>query len=188
MVTSNLVAGRFDFLWEILSFIDNQIGLNSMVSCQKGPTHHAYAWQIGPLAGYPRILWEVAARKHGPHEGATWNVANYLQGEAGLWSLTRWCHDMGMISTVLNCSGQYQKKHSSSALLVHLWEEPLASSGLVSQMASNAELWCFLWCWPEKAVEQTVDKVMIWDAITLIWCHCNDGVSTCLLSSVTSND
>ena len=22
---------------------------NSMVSCQKGPTHHAYAWQIGPF-------------------------------------------------------------------------------------------------------------------------------------------
>ena len=20
-----------------------------MVSCQKGPTHHAYAWQIGPF-------------------------------------------------------------------------------------------------------------------------------------------
>ena len=27
----------------------------SRVSCQKGPTCHAYAWQIGPfLAGYPR--------------------------------------------------------------------------------------------------------------------------------------
>ena len=23
--------------------------LTSMVSCQKGPTHHAYAWQIGPF-------------------------------------------------------------------------------------------------------------------------------------------
>ena len=22
---------------------------SSMVSCQKGPTHHAYAWQIGPF-------------------------------------------------------------------------------------------------------------------------------------------
>ena len=22
---------------------------NSMVSCQKGPTRHAYAWQIGPF-------------------------------------------------------------------------------------------------------------------------------------------
>ena len=28
---------------------------SSRVSCQKSPTHHAYAWQIGPfLAGYPR--------------------------------------------------------------------------------------------------------------------------------------
>ena len=24
-------------------------GANSMVSCQKGPTRHAYAWQIGPF-------------------------------------------------------------------------------------------------------------------------------------------
>ena len=23
--------------------------LTSMVSCQKGPTRHAYAWQIGPF-------------------------------------------------------------------------------------------------------------------------------------------
>ena len=27
----------------------------SMVSCQKGPTHHAYAWQIGPFGRIPSI-------------------------------------------------------------------------------------------------------------------------------------
>ena len=30
----------------------------SMVSCHKGPTRHAYAWQIGPfLAGYHRCVY-----------------------------------------------------------------------------------------------------------------------------------
>ena len=27
----------------------HQQTLSSMVSCQKGPTRHAYAWQIGPF-------------------------------------------------------------------------------------------------------------------------------------------
>ena len=28
---------------------NDQVDLNSRVSCQKGPTRHAYAWQIGPF-------------------------------------------------------------------------------------------------------------------------------------------
>ena len=31
---------------------------NSRVSCQKGPTRHAYAWHFGPFGGYPRIMWK----------------------------------------------------------------------------------------------------------------------------------
>ena len=27
----------------------SQLDPNSRVSCQKGPTRHAYAWQIGPF-------------------------------------------------------------------------------------------------------------------------------------------
>ena len=45
----------------------------TMVSCQKGPNRHAYAWQKGPyppclrmadralLAGYPRIVFSMEA-------------------------------------------------------------------------------------------------------------------------------
>ena len=33
---------------------------------------------------------------------------------------------------------------------------------------SDAELWCFLWCAPEKMVEQTIETPVIWDAIALI--------------------
>ena len=34
--------------------------------------------------------------------------------------------------------------------------------------ASDAELWCFLWSAPEQTVEQTIETLAIWDAITLI--------------------
>ena len=42
----------------------------------------------------------------------------------------------------------------------HLWI-PLAK-------ASNAEVWCFLWCAPEQTAEQTVDMLVILDALVLI--------------------
>ena len=34
-----------------------RLGHNSMVSCQKGPTRHAYAWQIGPFWQDTLHLW-----------------------------------------------------------------------------------------------------------------------------------
>ena len=44
-----------------------------------------------------------------------------------------------------------------------------------SQRASDAELWCILCSYNEQTVEQTVDLSVIWDAMILIWCHCNGG-------------
>ena len=35
----------------------NAIDHISMVSCQKGPTHHAYAWQIGPFWQDTLDIW-----------------------------------------------------------------------------------------------------------------------------------
>ena len=34
--------------------------------------------------------------------------------------------------------------------------------------ASDAQLWCFLWCAPEQTNEQVVEMPVIWDDITLI--------------------
>ena len=34
--------------------------------------------------------------------------------------------------------------------------------------ASDAEPWCFLWSAPEPTVEQTIETLVIWDAIALI--------------------
>ena len=39
---------------------------------------------------------------------------------------------------------------------------------------STAHRWYFLWCYPEQAVEQTIDFPVIWDAMPLIWCHWNN--------------
>ena len=40
-------------LWGITNNFSN---LESMVSCQKGPTRHAYAWQIGPFGRIPSVI------------------------------------------------------------------------------------------------------------------------------------
>ena len=48
--------------------------------------------------------------------------------------------------------------------------------GFLSQRACNAELWCFLYCYPEQTVEQAVELLVIWDAMTLMWLYCNDYI------------
>ena len=39
-------------------------------------------------------------------------------------------------------------------------------------------LWSFLSCWPEQGVEKNSLEAWIWDAMTLIWRHCN-AISKC---------
>ena len=52
------------------------------------------------------------------------------------------------------------------------------TGGFPSQKASNMELWCFLCCQPEQAVEQTIELRAIWDAMTLI-CRYNGTPINC---------
>ena len=44
-----------------------------------------------------------------------------------------------------------------------------------SPVASDAEVWCFLWPAHEQTVEQKIERLVIWDAIALIiallWCQ-----------------
>ena len=42
------------------------------------------------------------------------------------------------------------------------------SPGIPRTKASDAELWCFLWSAPESTVEQTMVRLVIWDAIAPI--------------------
>ena len=45
--------------------------------------------------------------------------------------------------------------------------------------ARNGKFWHFLCCWPELGVEQIVDLPVIWDAMMLMWCHCNKLSTYC---------
>ena len=49
-----------------------------------------------------------------------------------------------------------------------LWGESTSHWWIPLTKASDAELWCFLWSAPEQMLEQTTEKLMIWDIITLI--------------------
>ena len=51
-----------------------------------------------------------------------------------------------------------------------------------AQRTSNVEIWRFLLCYIMQVVEQTVDTLVIWDAITLMRYHCNVIESRILIS------
>ena len=48
-----------------------------------------------------------------------------------------------------------------------LWGESTGDRWIPLTKASDADLWCFLWCAPEQVVEQTNESPVIWDAIAL---------------------
>ena len=47
--------------------------------------------------------------------------------------------------------------------------DPSATGEFLSQRVNNVE--------PEQAVEQTVELLVIWKALVLMWHHCNDNMS-----------
>ena len=50
-----------------------------------------------------------------------------------------------------------------------LWGNPMITNEFPSQKVSNVELWYF-YCY--QAVEQTVNQMMISNAMMLMWCYC----------------
>ena len=65
------------------------------------------------------------------------------------------------------------KPHGHAALLALCAGNHLETYGLPSHRACNAELWCFLCCWPEQTVKQTVELPVIWEASPPMWHHCH---------------
>ena len=49
-----------------------------------------------------------------------------------------------------------------------LWGESTGDQWIPLTKDSDAELWCFLWSALELMVEQTIERLVIWDAIALI--------------------
>ena len=61
-----------------------------------------------------------------------------------------------------------------SALLALCMGNPPVTGGFTTQRASNAELWCFLWCQPKQAIEHMAEWPVIWNTMPLMWHYCND--------------
>ena len=68
--------------------------------------------------------------------------------------LSRWRHGMG--------------NKRIFALLIP-WSDPSATDGFPSQWTSNMELWLFLYWKPENVAEQTIEFLVIWDAMAFTW-------------------
>ena len=49
-----------------------------------------------------------------------------------------------------------------------LWGESSGHRWIPLTKTGDADIWCFLWSAPEQTVEQTIDMLVIWDAIALI--------------------
>ena len=64
-----------------------------------------------------------------------------------------------------------------STLMITSWHgDAFCSTGhLFYQSASNRVFMpAFLWCEPEKTVEQIAELLVIWDTVTCMWLHSND--------------
>ena len=51
------------------------------------------------------------------------------------------------------------------------------TGGIPSQSASDADPWCFYWC---QTRGQAAEWLVIWDATTAVWSHCNALIDWCL--------
>ena len=58
-----------------------------------------------------------------------------------------------------------------------LWGETTGDHWIPLAKASDAKLWCFLWCAPAQAVEQTIDMPMSWGTMALIVTNTHDAWS-----------
>ena len=67
---------------------------------------------------------------------------------------------------------RYAIMTSSNGNIFHvtdaLWGESTGYRWIPLTKTSDAELWCFLWSAPEQTVKQTMETLVIWDAIVLM--------------------
>ena len=60
-------------------------------------------------------------------------------------------------------------KQNTNKSLINSQKTPQISPFQTSYGASG----CFLWCQPKQMTKQTVELPLIWDAMMLVWHHCN---------------
>ena len=67
--------------------------------------------------------------------------------------------------TVMTIS--WRRREMETLFLASVGGESTGHRWIPSQWASNTELWCFLWCSYDQAVEQTFELLVMWDTMTL---------------------
>ena len=75
--------------------------------------------------------------------------------------------NMPMILTCI-LSWWRQQMENISRVTGPLWGEFIGHRWIPLTNASDTELWCLLWSAPEQTIEQTIETLVIWDAIVLI--------------------
>ena len=80
------------------------------------------------------------------------DILHHQHSDAAIWSPHAWCH--------------HQMETFSVLLAICAGNSPVLSE--FRTKASDAELWCFLWCAPEWTVEKTIVRLVIGDAIAPI--------------------
>ena len=78
-----------------------------------------------------------------------------------------WLMNMPMILTCILSWWRHQMENISR-VTGPLWGEFIGHRWIPLTNASDTELWCLLWSAPEQTIEQTIETLVIWDAIVLI--------------------
>ena len=119
-----------------------------------------------------------------------WPITHQFNNMASHQMYTEWCiewsDELFVVSQQLFLDYMYfQWRWHGHTLHITgpLWGKSPLACGFPAQKPSNAELWWFLWCKPELAVEQKVDMYVIWDAMRLVLLKCNEYMTTHTWSS-----
>ena len=99
--------------------------------------------------------WPVTRKRFPFDDVIMWYIILQANVLRGILMKTRWRHDM--------------ETHKAWLPLC----EEIHHSPMVSSHAGSSMLWCFLFCLFKQVVKQTIELPVIWDAMILIWRHCN---------------
>ena len=127
------------------------------------------------------------------HDHRAWRSGGFIMtnkklGHLGARGMKWWRHGMLQDSNIrtnwqsyimllcLYCSMTLELKHDDVRKCRHflcywlLCREPHITGGFPSLKTINADVWCLIHCLPEQAIEQTIELLVIYDAMALMWC------------------
>ena len=130
-------------------------------------------WFQGPvIVGIPRMISACILLSAWWHHGNNFWVAGPLWGESTghrLIPLTKVRTVSYYSDMILSQVFQPMGAQLSLKAALPLAERLVTASNSCSKIGPcDSDLWCFLWSVPEQTIEQTIETLVIWDAIMLI--------------------